>query len=94
MEKIKNIIKSLGIIVFISLIVDLIRNCKKSFHIHKWEVTHEDIDIVGSLQPNHKVKFTSRFCPYCGKKQIKFGKWRDWKMTKEEMRDFKLNQIL
>jgi hypothetical protein len=93
MEKIKNIIKSLGIIVFISLIVDLIRNCKKSFHIHKWEFGYESVKLI---PVSKEVKFTSRFCPRCGKKQLKFinGTWRDWKMTKEEMRDFKLNQIL
>lgn len=97
---IKNIIKSLGIITFISTIRSLIKKIK-TFHRHRWEFGYENISYQngnyhGRLNYTKEVKTIKRFCPQCGKKQIKYfnGKWRDLEMTKEEMREFKLNQIL
>jgi len=51
-------------------------------HIHKWEY-------------GRHFNFRSRWCSSCGRKQI-YGNdgWLNWKPTKEEMRDFKLNKLL
>lgn len=85
----------------INLIITLlglysIINLFKKFHTHKWVMGVETIKSNIYLR---EIKFnvSSRYCPKCGKKQLKSnanGKWFDSKLTKQEMRDFKLNQIL
>lgn len=88
MKLIKLIITILGLYPIINLF--------KEFHIHKWVMGVETIKSNIYLR---EIKFDvgSRYCPKCGKKQIKSyssGKWFDAKLTKKEMRDYKLNQLL
>lgn len=63
---------------------------KRILHKHEWDFYSESLEIRG-----REIKIKNRFCPKCGKKQIRISnKWFDTEMTKEEMRDFKLNQLL
>lgn len=88
MKIIKLIITLLGL--------DPIINIFNKFHAHDWVMGVETIKSNIYLR---EIKFDvrSRYCPKCGKKQLKSnanGKWFDAKLTKQEMRDFKLNQLL
>lgn len=86
----KDIINSPSIVTAVITLKDFL---KRIFHKHEWDFYSETLKIGGHYVKG-EIKIKNRFCPKCGKKQINFGKWRDSEMTKEEMRDFKLNQIL
>ena len=83
-------------LIITQLGLDPIINLFNKFHTHDWVMGVETIKSNIYLR---EIKFDvrSRYCPKCGKKQLKSnsnGKWFDAKLTKQEMRDFKLNQLL